>query len=49
MNVMKWLTKIRERKQLLNKEMDFEMLNYLLDNVKNWYELPDGDKQYEIK
>lgn len=46
---MELLTKIKERKQLLSKAMDFEMLNYLLDNVKNWYELPDGDKQYEIK
>lgn len=45
---MKWLkTKLMKRKQLLSKEMDFEMLNYLLDNVKNWYELP-VEKEYEI-
>ena len=42
---MKWL---KRRKQLFNKEMDFEMLNYLLDNVKNWYELPK-ESNYEIK
>lgn len=46
---MKLITKLKQRQAILNKEMDFEMLNYLLDNVKNWYELPDGDKQYEIK
>ena len=42
-------TKLMRRKELFNKEMDFEMLNYLLDNVKNWYEFPQGDKPYEIK
>ena len=44
---MKLYQKIKQRKQLLSKEMDFEMLNYLLDNVKNWYELP-MEKEYEI-
>lgn len=42
-----FITKCLNRKngRYYNKEMDFEMLNYLLDNVKNWYEFPDGEKQ----
>lgn len=38
---MNIITKLKQRQVILNKEMDFEMLNYLLDHVKNWYELPE--------
>lgn len=38
---MKILTRIRERRRILNREFDIEMLNYLLENVKNWYEFPE--------
>lgn len=38
---MNIITKLKQRQMILNKEMDFKMLNYLLDHVKNWYELPE--------
>lgn len=40
---MNIITKLKQRQVILNKEMDFEMLNYLLDHVKNWYELPEKE------
>lgn len=47
MKHIKWF----KRKKLKEQELMWirKYIDYLLSNVKNWYELPTGDKPYEIK